>query len=216
MLSQTHSLFGRAMVAVLALTAILSATAVRAEGSGSYTCPVLHNFIEKVTKDTLFSDYMGVRYYYCCEACKPQFDKDQTKFLKDPKNRGKVNGVSLFDAVTSTRIEPEKAAAHSDYSGVRYFFAKVDDKSAFDKEPKKYTVAPKKEVLFCPVSNEIVASYEKASDYSDYKGTRYYFCCAGCKPAFDKDAEKYLDGLDARIKSAQDKAVATPDKSSKP
>ena len=188
----------------------------RAEDTGSYTCPVLHNTIDKVTKDTQFSDYKGVRYYYCCEGCKPQFDKDQAKFLKDNKNKDKTIGVSLFDPVTDIRIEPGKAVAHSDNNGVRYFFAKVDGKSSFDNEPKKYATAPRKEVLFCPVSNEIVKSYVKASDYSDYKDTRYYFCCAGCKPEFDKSPDKYLDGLDARIKGAQEKAAATPEKDSKP
>lgn len=210
MISQTHSLFGRAIVAAFALTAVLLPVIVRAEDRGVFTCPVLHNPIEKVTKDTQFSDYMGVRYFYCCEGCKPQFDKAQSKFLKDPKNKDKVLGVALFDVITSTRIEPGKAAAHSNFSGVRYFFAKEDDKKTFDKEPKKYTVSPKKEVLFCPVSNEIVESYEKASDYSDLKGSRYYFCCAGCKPAFDKNPEKYLEGLDARIKAAEQKKPTRP------
>jgi YHS domain-containing protein len=34
----------------------------------------------------------------------------------------------------------------------------------------------------------------KAAATSDYKGQTYYFCCKGCKVAFDKDAEKYLSG----------------------
>jgi YHS domain-containing protein len=28
---------------------------------------------------------------------------------------------------------------------------------------------------------------------SDYGGKTYYFCCAGCKQAFDKQPEAYLD-----------------------
>ncbi|PJI36798.1 hypothetical protein CTI14_72325, partial [Methylobacterium radiotolerans] len=27
--------------------------------------------------------------------------------------------------------------------------------------------------------------------YRDHEGTRYYFCCAGCGPAFDADPAKY-------------------------
>jgi YHS domain-containing protein len=27
---------------------------------------------------------------------------------------------------------------------------------------------------------------------AEYKGQTYYFCCAGCKVAFEKDPEKYL------------------------
>ena len=32
----------------------------------------------------------------------------------------------------------------------------------------------------------------QAAATSDYKGTKYYFCAAGCKKAFDQDPEKYL------------------------
>ncbi|MDQ0821737.1 YHS domain-containing protein [Arthrobacter sp. V4I6] len=27
--------------------------------------------------------------------------------------------------------------------------------------------------------------------YRDYEGQRYWFCCAGCGPAFDADPAKY-------------------------
>lgn len=43
----------------------------------------------------------------------------------------------------------------------------------------------------CPVmGNEAVV--DEDTKYSEYKGDRYYFCCPGCKPAFEKDPEKYL------------------------
>jgi Cu+-exporting ATPase len=32
-----------------------------------------------------------------------------------------------------------------------------------------------------------------AQDKADYRGKTYYFCCAGCKVAFEKDPEKYLE-----------------------
>ncbi len=31
--------------------------------------------------------------------------------------------------------------------------------------------------------------------FSDYKGVRVFFCCFGCKPAFEKEPEKYLAKL---------------------
>jgi len=34
---------------------------------------------------------------------------------------------------------------------------------------------------------------EKAAATSEYKGKTYYFCCKGCKVAFDKDPEKYIE-----------------------
>lgn len=36
-----------------------------------------------------------------------------------------------------------------------------------------------------------IARSERDGLFSDYKGKRYYFCCPGCKPAFDKDPAKY-------------------------
>jgi YHS domain-containing protein len=35
---------------------------------------------------------------------------------------------------------------------------------------------------------------EKAAATSVYKGKTYYFCSLGCKVAFEKDPEKYLNG----------------------
>lgn len=36
---------------------------------------------------------------------------------------------------------------------------------------------------------------EKTAQFkSDYKGTTYYFCAAGCKKTFDGEPEKYLKG----------------------
>lgn len=46
----------------------------------------------------------------------------------------------------------------------------------------------------CPVmvgSAVVIADAEAAGLFRDYQGTRYYFCCAGCGPAFDADPAKY-------------------------
>ncbi len=32
---------------------------------------------------------------------------------------------------------------------------------------------------------------KKAKFVSDYKGKKYYFCCAPCKKTFDENPEKY-------------------------
>lgn len=39
-----------------------------------------------------------------------------------------------------------------------------------------------------PVSK---AAAEAVGLFRDYEGQRYYFCCAGCGPAFDADPAKY-------------------------
>jgi len=50
---------------------------------------------------------------------------------------------------------------------------------------------PGKEEIRCPVMGGIVAHPETA-EKSVYNGKTYYFCCAGCKPMFDADPEKYV------------------------
>ena len=41
------------------------------------------------------------------------------------------------------------------------------------------------------MTNEKIASVKAAAGSSTYGGKTYYFCCAGCKPMFDKDPAKY-------------------------
>jgi Uncharacterized conserved protein len=51
--------------------------------------------------------------------------------------------------------------------------------------------APKASKPVCPIMKHEVAKVNPKMA-SEYKGKTYYFCCAGCKPAFEKmpDAEK--------------------------
>jgi YHS domain-containing protein len=42
----------------------------------------------------------------------------------------------------------------------------------------------------CPVSGEKF-KIAAGTTFSEYQGTTYYFCCAGCKPRFDKEPAKY-------------------------
>ena len=50
------------------------------------------------------------------------------------------------------------------------------------------------DVAECPVMPGSVvnkADAEAAGIFRDYNGQRYWFCCAGCGPAFDADPAKY-------------------------
>jgi YHS domain-containing protein len=52
--------------------------------------------------------------------------------------------------------------------------------------------AAKAAPLICPVTGETIPSVKDAVGHSVYKGKTYYFCCASCKPMFDKDPAKYV------------------------
>jgi len=45
--------------------------------------------------------------------------------------------------------------------------------------------------MVCPITGEKIASVKDAAGSSTYKGKTYYFCCASCKPMFDKNPAKY-------------------------
>lgn len=48
------------------------------------------------------------------------------------------------------------------------------------------------ETVMCPVTGTETTP-AKAYDKTEYEGKTYYFCCAGCKPEFEKDPQKYLN-----------------------
>jgi YHS domain-containing protein len=56
--------------------------------------------------------------------------------------------------------------------------------------------APPKEIacVVMPSMKVNVAKATKDKMFSDYKGRRYFFCCAGCPPEFKKNPEKYAKG----------------------
>lgn len=40
--------------------------------------------IAKATKDHLYQDYKGRRYYFCCDSCPAAFKKNPAKYAKAP------------------------------------------------------------------------------------------------------------------------------------
>jgi YHS domain-containing protein len=52
-------------------------------------------------------------------------------------------------------------------------------------------------VLICPVTGDKIASVKDAVGQSTYQGKTYYFCCAGCKPRFDKDPASFVKNAQA-------------------
>ena len=63
--------------------------------------------------------------------------------------------------------------------------------------------------IACPVMKEKVTDPAKAA-FSVYKGKKYFFCCPGCKPDFEKNPAKYVKAEPAKpvkpAKNAKKKA----------
>lgn len=68
----------------------------------------------------------------------------------------------------------------------------AETKSEAKAAAPKVFASPQKEgtKATCPVTGEEFA-IAKETVHVEYKGKHVYFCCAGCKKAFDKDPEKY-------------------------
>jgi YHS domain-containing protein len=50
-------------------------------------CPIMKDHkvnVAKATKEKMFADYKGRRYFFCCAGCKPAFNKSPEKFAKSP------------------------------------------------------------------------------------------------------------------------------------
>ncbi len=85
------------------------------------------------------------------------------------------------------------------YKGKKVYFCCKGCKAVFEKNPEKYlkklpqfaSTQPAAKQVVCPVSGKPVQS----KIFTTYKGKKVYFCCKGCKKAFEKNPKKYLKKL---------------------
>ncbi len=184
------------------LTTLITTAAISLGGQQSpLSCPIT---LQPAVKGMSVTDYNGVRFTYCCPGCDKQFEKDPQASIDKSAKAGKTVGVFLFDPISRTPIQADKAkGGFSDFKGIRFYFNAPEEKSTFDKEPLRYGALPKKEALYCPVSKEKVESYAKASGYDDYNGVRYYYCCAGCEKPFTAEPAKYAPNAQEFVKNPQ-------------
>ncbi len=81
---------GKTMKKLLLLTAlVLVAGAAPAQKKASkaapkMTCAVTKEKLDvaKATKDKMFADYKGRRYFFCCQGCPQTFKKNPEKYAK--------------------------------------------------------------------------------------------------------------------------------------
>ncbi len=160
------------------------------------TCPVTG---EEISTPVAVFNYKGAAYSMCCGMCPGPFSKTPDKFLTPDKVKDKTVGVGYFDPVSGVAVRPNALRPKTDsvgpsvYEGVAYFFQNADDKKAFDAEPKKYTVVPPKEALYCPVMQQDVPDLAHSGGYTDVNGVRYYICCSQCAGELKANPSKYLD-----------------------
>ncbi len=75
-------------------------------------------------------------------------------------------------------------------------------------QAKKPAPAPKEVPCIVMPSHKVkIADATKGKMFADYKGRRYFFCCAGCPGAFKADPAKY-----AKKDVKKDMSIPTPKK----
>lgn len=66
--------------------------------------------------------------------------------------------------------------------------------AAFAAEKPADKKSAEKTEVKCAVMKDHSVNIKEATEkkmFADYKGNRYFFCCAGCSPAFKKNPEKF-------------------------
>lgn len=177
----------------------------------SVACAVMPDHkvnVAEATKKGLYQDVEYTRYYFCCDNCPKAFAKDPDKFTKNGGVDLQAIGVPKeihCSVMTDEKVDVEKAldnGKYADYNGRRYFFCCDGCPAAFKKEPDKYTKNasislgqfPLPKEIGCPVMAGRTVTVKEALEkklYADYKGRRYFFCCAECPNEFKSEPGKY-------------------------
>ena len=111
-------------------------------------CPVMdYNF--EVKASTLVIDYKGKSFYFCCEGCPQEFQKDPDKYLaqtefRERKATPEEIGKEARCAVMNHKIIISANTPVIDYHGKSFYFCCPGCPPEFKKNPEKYT-APGKE-----------------------------------------------------------------------
>lgn len=103
-----------------------------------------------------------------------------------------------IDPICGMEVKIEGAKHKLDYARKTYYFCCKGCLKEFSAEPEKFLKqpTPSGEALD-PVCGMMV-DIATAHYMSEYEGRLYYFCAAGCKLAFDKAPQTYLQPTDAK------------------
>jgi len=113
------------------------------DGQGRhFTCPISGES-SVVDDKTLFADWNGKRWYFCCPGCDKQFLADPADILAKaafPANviAAKGDAVMVTCSVTGDKIAVNSKTPYQDYEGWRYYFCCNKCPVKFAKSPEKY------------------------------------------------------------------------------
>ncbi len=103
-------------------------------------CPVTGEAFS-VNEKTSFIEYAGKKYYFCCPACKDEFQKEPGKYASKTDIKA---GNKFICPVMGTKFAPSSKSPKLEYKGKTYFFCCRECVEKFNKNPEKYSAAAKK------------------------------------------------------------------------
>jgi len=147
-------ILGNIFAAAILTAAAVAQTAAPAIGDGNvwledkagkhFTCPITgENSV--VTEKTIYADWNGKRYYFCCPGCDVTFKKDPAAAVAKmvlPANVIAVSGEKLMVKcpVMGDTVAVNDKTPYRDYQGHRYYFCCNMCPPKFDKDSGKYAL----------------------------------------------------------------------------
>lgn len=160
-------------------------------------CPVMGGKIDK----TIYGDYKGVRVYFCCNECPPEFNKDPEKYIKALEDAGMAPEKTKPQTMCPVMGGKIDKQFFGDNEGKRVYFCCAACPKEFEKDPAKYVkkmeaqgVAFAKIQTVCPITGKKIDK----QFFADQDGKRVYFCAKDCIETFKKEPAKYVKQLEGR------------------
>jgi len=113
--------------------------------------------------------------------------------LLDEVSSKQPEPVVAIDPVCGMEVNTATAKYTSEYAGQTVYFCNPGCKMHFDENPENYmSIEPPSGIAIDPVCGMEV-EIATAEHMSEHEGEIYYFCCGGCKGAFEKVPHKYAE-----------------------
>jgi YHS domain-containing protein len=137
------------------------------------------------------------------------------EMLRAHARRPEAGTTLVRDPVCGMSVDPTTAKEQIEFEGSTYYFCSPACRSAFEKDPARYTAqvlqvehaghlshshavaaVPGEKMERERVAIDPVCGMSVDTEHAEYrsfqKGDTYYFCSAGCKETFDKNPGKYI------------------------
>ena len=98
--------------------------------------PICKMKVEIATAD-LYSDYNGMRYYFCNQYCLDTFNADPGQYEETDDTEPETPEVAI-DPICKMDVVTATATLVSEYDGKKYFFCNPYCKETFEKNPEEY------------------------------------------------------------------------------